>query len=401
MSTARTIRDEVVVSRERFSRSTLALFSTPPPPFVSLPLMGIRLIVASGWSPDLLPETLDFDQDRVVIGRRSGSDVQLPHTAVSGHHATLRASGANYSIIDEGSTNGVKVNGKRIAPRRAKSLANGDVLAIGGFVLTLEFRAIGQAATAETTSQVARRLFAQSSSSGHALFVINGPLAGERIAIQNPPWSMTLGRGQSADLVVPDKDVSRAHAELVHDLRGVAVRDLGSKNGIQINGTEHREARLCHGQEFRLGSTSFKFEHSGGEAEFDKLLLLEDEVHEVLPEIAGVPHKSPSADEFETSDIGSDSQLEMKHMELSSENRCKTAGESQSASKKQDITDNPNADPAAALNSDIEETDSSAIEASQALTQGNQPRADLAIYALAGVVLAISLAGLAWLFLVE
>lgn len=51
---------------------------------------------------------------RMTIGRKSNSDIPLPHPAVSSEHALLAMVRDDCYIEDRNSTNGTKVNGKRI-----------------------------------------------------------------------------------------------------------------------------------------------------------------------------------------------------------------------------------------------------------------------------------------------
>jgi adenylate cyclase len=54
------------------------------------------------------------------------------------------------------------------------------------------------------------------------------------------------GRGAASDIRIIDDTVSRRHAELRADRDGLSVRDLGSSNGIRLNGerVEHAVARV-------------------------------------------------------------------------------------------------------------------------------------------------------------
>ena len=71
-----------------------------------------------------------------VIGRSRECDVVLDDANVSRRHAEIRPSGGSWTVRDLGSTNGVKVNGRRIDG--AQSLKMGDVLELGGSRLTFE-----------------------------------------------------------------------------------------------------------------------------------------------------------------------------------------------------------------------------------------------------------------------
>ena len=64
-----------------------------------------------------------------VLGRSREADVQVDDPNVSRKHAELRPSGASWTVRDLGSTNGVKVNGRRI--QGAQSLRDGDTITIG------------------------------------------------------------------------------------------------------------------------------------------------------------------------------------------------------------------------------------------------------------------------------
>lgn len=66
---------------------------------------------------------------RFSIGREAGSDLVVPESTVSRLHAEIRYQGGKY-VLHDLSTNGSKVNGKRVA--RTQTLRSGDVITIGG-----------------------------------------------------------------------------------------------------------------------------------------------------------------------------------------------------------------------------------------------------------------------------
>ena len=71
-----------------------------------------------------------------------------------------------------------------------------------------------------------------------------------------------IGRGSDADLRIDDPGISRNHAELRRSGGDVTIVDLGSTNGIVINGRRVDQERLRDGAEVRLGSTTVTF-HQG------------------------------------------------------------------------------------------------------------------------------------------
>jgi hypothetical protein len=76
-------------------------------------------------------------------------------------------------------------------------------------------------------------------------------LAGERLLI---------GRSRECDLVIDDPNISRRHAELRHQDDGWTVVDLGSTNGVKVNGKRVQQAGLNAGDEVTLGVTKLIYE---------------------------------------------------------------------------------------------------------------------------------------------
>src|SRR6478672_10886392 len=88
---------------------------------------------------------------------------------------------------------------------------------------------------------------------GRGLLVFDGRrsvLTGERT---------TIGRSRECDIVVDDPNVSRKHAEVRRTIDGWAVVDLGSTNGIKVNGRRVKDAVLSPGDEITLGLISLEF----------------------------------------------------------------------------------------------------------------------------------------------
>jgi hypothetical protein len=74
----------------------------------------------------------------------------------------------------------------------------------------------------------------------------------------NPP-GVVIGRGSEADLRINDPGISRKHAELSVTLgeRGteVTVHDLGSTNGVILNGQRVSDGQVGDGSHVQLGNT--------------------------------------------------------------------------------------------------------------------------------------------------
>jgi hypothetical protein len=71
----------------------------------------------------------------------------------------------------------------------------------------------------------------------------------------------TVGRSRDADCVLRDPNVSRHHAELRRSSAGDwTIADLGSTNGIKVNGRRVGSTRLKSGDKVTLGTTTFQFD---------------------------------------------------------------------------------------------------------------------------------------------
>jgi Protein of unknown function (DUF3662)/FHA domain len=71
----------------------------------------------------------------------------------------------------------------------------------------------------------------------------------------------TIGRSKDADCVLRDANVSRHHAELRRSPAGEwTIADLGSTNGIKVNGRRVGSTRLASGDSVTLGTTTFRFD---------------------------------------------------------------------------------------------------------------------------------------------
>ncbi len=80
---------------------------------------------------------------------------------------------------------------------------------------------------------------------------------GERFPVGNP---FTVGRLPGGSLVLTDENVSRNHAVIELGPSGWIVRDLGSTNGTQVNGSPIQESPLQNGDSVVFGATAATFE---------------------------------------------------------------------------------------------------------------------------------------------
>ena len=70
----------------------------------------------------------------------------------------------------------------------------------------------------------------------------------------------TMGRSRDCDIVVPDPNVSRVHAEVRHEGLEYVLVDLGSTNGIEVNGRRVLRHSLRDGDRVSLGGADVAVE---------------------------------------------------------------------------------------------------------------------------------------------
>lgn len=88
------------------------------------------------------------------------------------------------------------------------------------------------------------------------------PLVLEVNGVRHPllPPGFTIGRGSEADLRINDPGISRQHARIIvqQDTQGgvaISIEDLGSTNGVIVNGQRVTNVPLSDGSRIEIGST--------------------------------------------------------------------------------------------------------------------------------------------------
>lgn len=71
---------------------------------------------------------------------------------------------------------------------------------------------------------------------------------------------VVVGRSREADIVISDPNISRRHAELRRGDEGWQIVDLGSTNGIKVNGRRVDQQALQPGDQITVGVTDLTFE---------------------------------------------------------------------------------------------------------------------------------------------
>jgi len=76
------------------------------------------------------------------------------------------------------------------------------------------------------------------------------------IALDRP--IILIGRNEECDVALESRKISRKHCIIAVLPDQLIIRDLGSTNGILVNGKKLTEARLLQGDELELGGVRFR-----------------------------------------------------------------------------------------------------------------------------------------------
>lgn len=79
---------------------------------------------------------------------------------------------------------------------------------------------------------------------------------GQRVTLSD---SAIIGRMPGCDVQLDDPSVSRRHARISKDPRGWLIEDLGSTNGITVDGTSVDREYLTGGERLELGNVRMRF----------------------------------------------------------------------------------------------------------------------------------------------
>lgn len=195
-------------------------------------------LIAEGPWPSVPPRLPGQDLD---LGRDDSCGVVLTDPAVSRRHARLIWQDGVWWVQDLGSGNGVLVDG---SPVQQAVLSDGARLVIGPFAWTVRLR------------EPRLRLRA-----ADGLLVWRLTAEDDRLgAVDRLLWTRqsVIGRSDTSDVAVPLDQVSALHARLDAGRQGLRLVDLGSANGVRVNGATVRAARLRDGDRVEIADLRFR-----------------------------------------------------------------------------------------------------------------------------------------------
>lgn len=219
-----------------------------------------------------------FDRAEISIGRSPRCDVVLDDAQVSWHHALVQLEPSSGILFTDRSSNGSFMRGERIGeatlgrggvvsipPYEIELAAEQTVAANAGSDAPTVLRAPGPPVRARqpdhdtpgpTTAPSAPDRPGQAGARPTAeLHLVQAPgsLLGEIFPIE--ARLLTIGRAPDCDIRLTPRSISRYHAKLSPAGPGRwRVEDVGSQNGLEVNGALMREAEVGFGDRMGFGT---------------------------------------------------------------------------------------------------------------------------------------------------
>ena len=187
----------------------------------------------------------DLSKEKITVGRKPSNDIVLDDPTVSGLHAAFLHMQHTY-IEDMNSTNGIKLNGKKVNKRQ---LNHGDIVQIGQHELKFIDNAVQDfektvviAAPVQSNAAIRKPLKA-------SVVIAKGPKQGESIALNKPYTKL----GSASQVAVIAR---RGNSYYLMPMSGGAQGDSPKLNGQQI-GAESMV--LKNGDIIEVAATQLKF----------------------------------------------------------------------------------------------------------------------------------------------
>ena len=220
-------------------------------------------------------------REEISIGRKEGNTIRLTERNVSRRHAKLLRVNGSVMVEDLGSYNGVKVNGRKIDGQT--TVEAGDQIVIGDYRLALQTEAAQADAQPpagdEASSDAATALIAAPAAEPRPparLVMLSPPAPGAEFALSRQV--MRFGRAEDLDAWVNHRSISREHAEVRREADEFTIADLGSANGLRVNGRDVSKSAIKPGDMVELGQVRFRFVGAG-----ERYVFQPDAEHELAP----------------------------------------------------------------------------------------------------------------------
>ncbi|MBI3862520.1 MAG: FHA domain-containing protein [Planctomycetia bacterium] len=230
-------------------------------------------------------DAIPLVRPRLVVGRNADCDVCLPLGTVSSKHCLLEMRSGVWHVSDLASRNGIRIDGVRCQEGK---LSPGAVLWIAtqrfqvDYVLEAAARppaarspvpspslqAAANLRESDTTEveppprhqELPVRARRGGAAGGHSLGELIPCGGGSPIPLTKR--NLLVGRAPACDITLPSPQVSSKHCQLEFKGGFWHVRDLGSTNGIRVDGIVHLAKFLRPGEILSIAKLRFEIAYS-------------------------------------------------------------------------------------------------------------------------------------------
>ncbi|MBI2896261.1 MAG: FHA domain-containing protein [Deltaproteobacteria bacterium] len=206
-------------------------------------------------------------EDGLWVGRGDDAGLCLPEKAVSRRHARLYFHENELVVEDEGSANGVWVEGVKTDGPTIVDI--GQRMRIGTFTIVVE-RAEEPSGPVDSRAKVGDSFDVppgppttpRGPPEPYEVQLIgrDGPFKGERYVLKGD--ETTVGRVPGNDIVLDDASISRRHAKIVRSGSTYTLFDLRSSNGTRVGGVKVSRHDLEDGDALQFGDIPMVFSSS-------------------------------------------------------------------------------------------------------------------------------------------
>jgi pSer/pThr/pTyr-binding forkhead associated (FHA) protein len=221
-------------------------------------------------------ESIPLLKSKLVVGRQDICDIALRYPTVSSRHCELEFRDGYWYVKDLGSSNGIRVNGVSC---ESKVLMPNDILWVARYrfnvVYTLKADRPPQQSDTPAAgiqgSLLAKAGFVtgdavddgtsqNSEASDSSLGVLTPVGGGDPIPLLKP--RVVVGRQGNCDIRLREPSISSRHCELELNNGYWYVRDLGSSNGIRVDGVKCESKCLMPGSVLWIAKLRYRITYT-------------------------------------------------------------------------------------------------------------------------------------------
>ncbi|MDR1195023.1 MAG: FHA domain-containing protein [Endomicrobium sp.] len=202
---------------------------------------------------EILGEYILRRKKRVFIGSKKGNDILIKDKNISEHHCSIITEDGNqYTVKDQNTIIGTKVNGKTISE---KELHMGDEIGIGPYSIIMY-----------------PDIMPNSPDNKPMCFLLGiyGKFIGKKYIVKAEDTfigrEQYSPRGIENDIVLTgDMTVSKGHAKISYNNGQYTITDVGSTGGVAVNGNkvgQLNSMNIVLGDEISIGRSIFRFVNS-------------------------------------------------------------------------------------------------------------------------------------------